>query len=110
MSGNKKISKEKPSCVSCPKVGGLKMCGGCNSFAYCSVKCQKKDFVHHRNECKTIAAYNKLIAAGNDDDNMEEDGKRKRENDDSENNNGKQRCVAVPHILLISFLFFLCML
>ena len=40
----------KTACAVCASSDG-KLCGGCNSIAYCSVICQKKDWKFHRALC-----------------------------------------------------------
>ena len=42
-------------CSSCGQKGlHLKRCQACNSASYCDVKCQKKDWKSHRNDCRKV--------------------------------------------------------
>ena len=42
-------------CFFCAKEGSLKQCTGCRKVFYCSLECQRQNWIHHRVQCKVTA-------------------------------------------------------
>jgi len=58
--GNSKVLLDSPKCSSCG-IGGGKRCAQCLDAIYCSLECQKDDWISHKSRCREISVCHAFV-------------------------------------------------